>query len=650
MTETPSTAGLDRLTEMTRLLEDALAAVPPDHAEPLRAAQDRLRHNRFSVAVIGEFKRGKSSLINALLGEPRLLPVDIDVATSVPTVVSYGDQAQAMVHFADGSSTPSDVDRISDYVTEEANPGNRLGVRVVTVQLPNDRLTKGVMIVDTPGIGGLNVEHTAVTLEYLVNADALLFVVSAGEPLTTTELEFLSDAAHYSDFLVIALTKIDRAPEPQVFLADTRQKIADKLQVPAEQLQIVPVSSRRKLNGLVEQDPTAVATSNFAALEEVLWDGIRRRAGATVLVQVAEEVGRTLDLAAGPIGTELVALRKSSAEFHDQMARELAAVYRRVSDLAGSDAAWRTECTTALAELRDAIRTSFDRRITTARGRAQAYLDDETMLESPALLGQQVVRDIQLALTDADTSLRKGVTNLVVSLRLQTQLELSDPQLQVLSFDPLAAMPEPPPRTRASLSKRLVEAGPKALSGGSSWRKLGLLVGGGITAVGAVTVAPLLAAAGVVTIAAGTVVGTAAGFRVGLEEADREEGAARRRAVEALVDAFFTDNIERAGAALDQSIRTAETRVRADLESRLREELRSVADAESALKRAGTTQGIDLERRIAQLSARFDDVTALRQRASALGVPLIAVAAATPTEAPGATGPPLSLTSDHRTP
>jgi hypothetical protein len=566
--------------------------------------------------------------------------------------VTYGNQARAIVHFADGSSTPSGVDRISDYVTEEANPGNRLGVRVVEVQLPNDHLTNGVVLVDTPGIGGLNVEHTAVTLEYLVNADALLFVVSAGEPLTTTELEFLSDAAHYSDFLVIALTKVDRTPEPQVFLADTRQKIADQLQVPPEGLQIVPVSSRRKLNGLLEQDPTAVAESNFAALELVLWDGIRQRAGAAVLVQVAEEVGRTLDLVAGPIGTEIVALRNHSAEFHDQMARELAAVQERVSDLTGSGADWRTECTTGLDELRDAIRSSFDRRMTSARQRVQAYLDDETMLETPALLGRYVVRGIQFALTDADTSLRQGVTNLVVSLRLQTQLELSDPQLQVLSFDPLEGMPEPPPRTRASMSKRLVEAGPKALSGGSSWRKLGLLVGGAIAAVGAAALAPLVAAAGAVTMAAGTVVGTAAGFRVGLEEADQKEGAARRTAIETIVDSFFTDNLERARTALDQSIRTAETRVRGDLESRLREELRSVADAESALQRAVTTQGRDLERRIAELSARLDDVTALRRRASALGVPLIAVAAATPTQALGPSARPvsLSLTGGHPAP
>src|SRR4051794_3748053 len=104
MTETTPTAGTDRLAEMTRLLDDALAHVPPAYAGPLRAAQERLRHNQFSVAVVGEFKRGKSSLVNALLDEPRLLPVDIDVATSVPTVVTYGHPARAIVHFADGSS------------------------------------------------------------------------------------------------------------------------------------------------------------------------------------------------------------------------------------------------------------------------------------------------------------------------------------------------------------------------------------------------------------------------------------------------------------------------------------------------------------------------------------------------------------------
>src|SRR6478752_3816245 len=129
MNQTKSSAMTVSLVEMGRLIDDSIDKVPPTYAEALSKARDRLRGNRFFVAVIGEFKRGKSSLINALLDEPRLLPVDIDVATNVPTAVMYGEQRGATIHFSNGSSTPSTIENISHYVTEEANVANRLGVR-----------------------------------------------------------------------------------------------------------------------------------------------------------------------------------------------------------------------------------------------------------------------------------------------------------------------------------------------------------------------------------------------------------------------------------------------------------------------------------------------------------------------------------------
>jgi hypothetical protein len=604
---TGAAAETDMLTDTASLVADVIGAVDPVYRKRLGEVRRKVAECRFVVVVCGEFKQGKSTLLNALLESPDLLPVDIDITTSVPTVVTYGQSAAASVTFADGTAKPIAVGDIRDYVTEDGNPRNSLGVRWVEVQLPQERLARGIVLVDTPGIGGLNVEHTAATLEYLVNADAVLFVASAADPLTTRDLDFLADAARYSDLLVIAVTKIDLRPRPEVVVEDTRLKVAERLEIPLEELTVVPVSSKRKLNGLREHDAALIARSGFPDLEDELWGGIRRRAGAAIVLQAIEEVGRALDLAANPIGTEIVALETDSAVARERMGAELEALRQRVAELEDSTADWRSTCAATLDELRTSVLDLFEVNIGAVRRGIDAYVSDANLVDNPEALGSRVVRDVRLALADADVRLRRGVTELVVQLRRQSAFDLTDPRLSVLSFDPINGLSVPPAPERATVTRRVLDAGPKALAGGKVFRRLGLVIGGALAAVGAVVAVPVVVIGGVVAAGA-TIAGTVLGFRNSLAQADESAGKERIATLTACATAYLDDNHRRARLVLEESVGKARNQVVADLEDRLRAEQQSLRAAEGGLRRAAMAG-----------AGNADHLRALKESLAALG-------------------------------
>jgi GTP-binding protein EngB required for normal cell division len=178
-----------------------------DVADLAAEAAGRLRTLRLEVAVVGEFKRGKSSLINALVGR-EVLPVGVLPLTSVPTVLERGEKG-LVVEFADGRQEHHQLDRLAGFVTEEANPGNRLGAVRVTARLHTPLLDAGVRLVDTPGVGSVHDHNTAATDAYLPNLDAAVLVTSADPPISRAERAFLERVLVHAVRLFVVLNKAD---------------------------------------------------------------------------------------------------------------------------------------------------------------------------------------------------------------------------------------------------------------------------------------------------------------------------------------------------------------------------------------------------------------------------------------------------------
>lgn len=235
---------------------------------------ERLKRGRTVVVVCGEFKRGKSSFINALIEEPELCPVDIDITTNMATQIQYSSKDYAKVHFHKATGkAPIIINKldIPRYVTEQENKENKQEVQLVEIGSSKEKLNRNLMvIVDTPGVGSLNIKHSEVTTAYLSVADVLMFVCDATAPLTTAELEFIKRASKYCTNIYYVLTKIDMVRGWKSVKEENRRKIAYSLGKPEESIKIFSVSSLNKLDYIKTGDEESLEDSKFKALEDNL--------------------------------------------------------------------------------------------------------------------------------------------------------------------------------------------------------------------------------------------------------------------------------------------------------------------------------------------------------------------------------------------
>ena len=180
-----------------------------DSHQVCRDLLSKLAEDRFTLAVVGQFNRGKSSLMNAVVGLDRL-PVGVVPVTSVITKVSYGNPERVLIEYP-GSSLRSEIplEQLGEYVTEMGNLGNQKQIAAVEIQLPAEFLRRGLFFVDTPGVGSAIAANTATTERFLPEADAVIFVTSFDSPLGRNELEFLQKVRQYVRKVFFVVNKLD---------------------------------------------------------------------------------------------------------------------------------------------------------------------------------------------------------------------------------------------------------------------------------------------------------------------------------------------------------------------------------------------------------------------------------------------------------
>ncbi|HXG59654.1 MAG TPA: dynamin family protein [Thermoanaerobaculia bacterium] len=196
----------DPLAELEKIALDLGA---PEIGSDARALAARVAEGLFYVACVGQFKRGKSTLLNALIGRP-LLPAGVVPVTAVITIVRHGPDTRAVVHFDDGHHLPIDPAMLADYIAEERNPHNEKRVTAVEVFTPSDLLSSGMCLVDTPGLGSIFRQNTETTRAFLPHIDAALVVLGADPPIAGEEAAIVGEIARDAPHLVFVLNKADR--------------------------------------------------------------------------------------------------------------------------------------------------------------------------------------------------------------------------------------------------------------------------------------------------------------------------------------------------------------------------------------------------------------------------------------------------------
>jgi len=255
--------------------------------ERLAALRDRLDAARLRVLVAGEAKRGKSTLINALLGRD-VLPSGVTPLTAVTTTVRYGDDQHAEARFHDGHEEKYPLTALPDLVTERGNPGNRRQITGVTVYLAAPLLAGGVELVDTPGTGSVFEWDTRTAHDALESMDAAVFVLTADPPVSASERDLLSRVAGLSVTTFAVLNKADHLDDEG--LAEAVEFTRRVLGEAGHPETVYPMSARAALSG--DDDGFAAFRSDFTA-----YLSTRRQADlrASAIAQARRIAGSLLD-------------------------------------------------------------------------------------------------------------------------------------------------------------------------------------------------------------------------------------------------------------------------------------------------------------------------------------------------------------------
>lgn len=309
--------------------------------KPLEPMLQRYELGIFRLVVMGEIKKGKSSFINALLGEEKLLPTDSDVATSTVYKVMYGPQRKLKVFFLpdlDTGKRPDvleiDDSQLANYGTENGNPNNEKRVDFIGVELPHPLLRQGLVLVDTPGVGGLYRAHRRISRQYAPNADAVFFVLDSVEHvISADEISFLQDLfSHVTKRVFFIQTKIDLAGMQQVEAWANRNKqvLMEKLGIPQNHLFYFPVSSKLKRIADQRHDGSRLRQSGFLEVLSFLQHGLMEAKDRQLSADLARRLDKLCNDRICDIDQQLAIFQQQSREQLTRLQRDYQEVHAQL--------------------------------------------------------------------------------------------------------------------------------------------------------------------------------------------------------------------------------------------------------------------------------------------------------------------------------
>lgn len=310
------------------LAEVLQAIVAAKAAEGSRTLQEQLQHllarlaeDRFNLIVAGRFSRGKSSLMNAILGMDRL-PTGIVPLTSVITTVSYGTTERVTLKYQERRlDTEISLKELTQYVTQQGKPGNQRGIATANIELPADILRRGFYFVDTPGLGSVIAENTLTTKAYLPEADGLLLVTGFESPLSEEELGFFSAASRIGLPIFVAVNKQD------LISAAERDEAISFVQSQLQELygqqphDVFSVFARDGLAAKLSNDAARLRASGLPALEDRLTRFLLEQKRTVFLARMSARVEELVDDL--PLFDGLPELRRRARTLADKQHRAL---------------------------------------------------------------------------------------------------------------------------------------------------------------------------------------------------------------------------------------------------------------------------------------------------------------------------------------
>lgn len=260
----------------------------PVRTDRFKRQCEKIKNVEFHIIVIGQFKRGKSTLINYFLGE-NILPTGVIPITSIITRIKFGQEPKAYIYLKNNTVQNLEIEAIDNYISEQKNPQNQKNVDIIEIYYPSEMLKNGVVLIDTPGIGSIHKHNTEEAYRYLPEADAAIFVTSSDAPVGELEMKFLQDAKTYFHKIFFLQNKMDHLSEKEreESINFSKEMIAGILE---KDIQLYPISAKQACEGKAFRDINLLIESGMKAFETDLEEFLLKEKGRYLLTSYEEKI------------------------------------------------------------------------------------------------------------------------------------------------------------------------------------------------------------------------------------------------------------------------------------------------------------------------------------------------------------------------
>ncbi|MDI9894418.1 dynamin family protein [Rhodococcus sp. IEGM 1381] len=591
-------------TELAELLSRtaavATSAGRSDLVDRVEAARTRVLDPRRRIIVVGPLKQGKSQFVNSLLNLT-VCSVGDDETTAIPTVVSNAESFSAQLVLADPGSEPIRVDVPLEEVTTVTPASPRAQGREVLrldIGVPSPLLADGLVLVDTPGVGGHGNPHAAGTLGLIPSADAVLVVSDASREFTEPELSFLRQVQGLCPAVAVLITKIDLYPHWRQIVEANRGHL-DRAGL---EVQMLPVSSLLRSHALRLNDEELNAESGFQQLYAFLRDDVVARADVLARASVSLDVRSVTEHLSLSFGSELAALKDP-----ERAAAAVAGLQRAKSaaeELHKRSSQWQQTLGDGIADLASDIDHDLRDRLRRVTREAEETVDEGDPGKDWPQLGEWLEEQIAASVGDNFVWAHERALWLseLVAEHFASSGAAALPNLDLGDLDNVLE----PVSSLAELESGRVGITQKVLVGmrGSY---------GGVLMFGLITTFVGLSLLNPISIGAGVLLGTKA------YKEDKENRVKARRSEAKMAIRRFTDDVSfQVGKESKDRLRQIQRVLRDHFTSIAEQTLRSLNESLRSAQEAAAADNTDRTARIAQLEKDMRVAAELNARARAL--------------------------------
>ncbi|WP_377451225.1 dynamin family protein [Rhodococcoides fascians] len=591
-------------TELAELLdrtaEVATSAGRSDLVDRVEAAKSRVLDPRRRIIVVGPLKQGKSQFVNSLLNLT-VCSVGDDETTAIPTVVSNADSFSAQLVLANPGDEPIRVDVPLEEITTVTPASPRAQGREVLrldIAVPSPLLADGLVLVDTPGVGGHGNPHAAGTLGLIPSADAVLVVSDASREFTEPELAFLRQVQGLCPAVAVLITKIDLYPHWRQIVEANRAHL-DRAGIT---VQMLPVSSLLRSHAVRLNDEELNAESGFQQLYAFLRDDVVARADVLARASVSLDVRSVTEHLTLSFGSELAALKDP-----ERAAAAVAGLQRAKSaaeELHKRSSQWQQTLGDGIADLASDIDHDLRDRLRRVTREAEETVDEGDPGKDWPQLGEWLEEQIAASVGDNFVWAHERALWLseLVAEHFASSGAAALPDLDLGDLDNVLE----PVTSLADLESGRVGITQKVLVGmrGSY---------GGVLMFGLITTFVGLSLLNPISIGAGVLLGTKA------YKEDKENRVKARRSEAKMAIRRFTDDVSfQVGKESKDRLRQIQRVLRDHFTSIAEQTLRSLNESLRSAQEAAAADNTDRTARIAQLEKDMRLVSELNARATRL--------------------------------